>query len=275
MTPPRTGSAPNARLASGSRPRNTCANVAPTKWLQRSLERYRVPRRLQRELAAGRSLPARLYPVFRDRDELASSSDLDAAIQAALDDSDALIVICSPAAAASQWVNAEIRRFRASGRQHRIFTFIVAGGTKAAATDCAFPPALLIAEDGTRLPEPLAADPAEHADGRRGALLKIAAGLLDVRVGRPAASRRTAPGAAVVHRGRRRGHRRRGHDRSCDRCAVRARGGGPASRPGGEADRVHARRPAAQARADLQARRARRRRRRGDGLLLNAGRPCH
>jgi len=152
------------------------------RWLQRSLERYRVPRRLQREVATARSLPTRLYPVFRDRDELASSSDLDAAIQAALDDSDALIVVCSPAAAASQWVNAEIRRFQASGRQHRIFTFIVAGGTNPASPNCAFPPALLIAEDGTRLSEPLAADPAEHADGRRGALLKIAAGLLDVRV---------------------------------------------------------------------------------------------
>jgi len=150
------------------------------RWLQRSLERYRVPRRLRREAAAAQSLPARLYPVFRDRDELASSGNLDAAIQSALDDSEALIVVCSPAAATSQWVNAEVRRFQASGRAHRIFTLIVAGGTKPAAPDCAFPPALLVAEDGTRLPEPLAADPAEHADGRRGALLKIAAGLLGV-----------------------------------------------------------------------------------------------
>jgi tetratricopeptide (TPR) repeat protein len=150
------------------------------RWLQRSLEHYRVPRRLRRELAAGRSLPARLYPVFRDRDELASSGDLDAAIQAALDDSESLVVVCSPAAAASKWVNAEIRRFQASGRQHRIFTLVAAGGTNPAAPDCAFPPTLLLAEDGTPLPEPLAADPAEHADGRRGALLKIAAGLLGV-----------------------------------------------------------------------------------------------
>ena len=153
------------------------------RWLQRSLERYRIPRRLQREVAVDRSLPTRLYPVFRDRDELASATDLDAAIQAALDDSDALIVVCSPAAAASQWVNAEIRHFQASGRQDRIFTLLVAGGTKPAAPDCAFPPALLAAEDGTPLHEPLAADPAEHADGRRGAMLKIAAGLLGVRIG--------------------------------------------------------------------------------------------
>ena len=150
------------------------------RWLQRSLERYRVPRRLQRVVVAGRTVPSRLYPVFRDRDELASSNDLSAAIQSALDDSDALVVVCSPAAAASQWVNAEIRRFQSSGRDGRIFTVVVAGSTNRAAADCAFPPALLAAEDGRTLPEPLAADPAEHADGRRGALLKIAAGLLGV-----------------------------------------------------------------------------------------------
>jgi tetratricopeptide (TPR) repeat protein len=77
-------------------------------------------------------------------------------------------------------VNAEIRRFQASGRDGRIFTLVVDGSTKPAAPDCAFPPALLVTEDGRTLPEPLAADPAEHADGRRGALLKIAAGLLGV-----------------------------------------------------------------------------------------------
>ena len=150
------------------------------RWLQRSLERYRVPRRLRRGPGAGKPLPSRLFPVFRDRDELASSNDLSAAIQSAVDDSDALVVVCSPAAAASQWVNAEIRRFQSSGRDGRIFTVVVAGSTNRAAPDCAFPPALLVTEDGRTLPEPLAADPAEHADGRRGALLKIAAGLLGV-----------------------------------------------------------------------------------------------
>jgi len=151
------------------------------RWLQRSLERYRIPRRLRRDLgAAGTPLPSRLYPVFRDRDELASSNDLSAAIQSALDDSDALVVICSPAAAASQWVNAEVRHFQSTGRDRRIFTLVVDGSTRPTAPDCAFPPALLVTEDGRALPEPLAADPAEHADGRHGALLKIAAGLLGV-----------------------------------------------------------------------------------------------
>jgi MTH538 TIR-like domain (DUF1863) len=106
------------------------------RWLQRSLERYRIPRRLQREVAVDRSLPTRLYPVFRDRDELASATDLDAAIQAALDDSDALIVVCSPAAAASQWVptargrRSEQRMVAAGSRAGRTVARLVAAGSR-------------------------------------------------------------------------------------------------------------------------------------------------
>jgi eukaryotic-like serine/threonine-protein kinase len=65
--------------------------------------------------------------VFRDRDELPSAGDLGETITAALNDSAALVVICSPAAANSRWVNAEIAAFRASGRVDRIFCFVVAG----------------------------------------------------------------------------------------------------------------------------------------------------
>jgi hypothetical protein len=137
------------------------------RWLQRSLERYRIPRRLRRDPGAGKPLPSRLYPVFRDRDELASSNDLSAAIQSALDDSEALVVICSPAAAASRWVNAEIRRFQSSGGDGRIFTLVVDGSTRPAAPDCAFPPALLVTEDGRTLPEPLAGIPGHHTRERR------------------------------------------------------------------------------------------------------------
>lgn len=145
------------------------------RWLQRSLERYRVPRRLRAEHP---ELPKRLYPVFRDREELASSTDLSESIQQHMAQSEALIVVCSPSAAQSRWVNEEIRHYRSMGRADRIFCLMVAGSPERAAPDCAFPPALLEADDGTPLPEPLAAD--VHGDGKRGALLKIAAGLLGV-----------------------------------------------------------------------------------------------
>lgn len=149
------------------------------RWLQRSLERYRLPKAL---LAKHPELPKRLFPVFRDRDELASGGDLSDSIRQAMDDSEALIVICSPAARTSRWVNEEIKRFRASDRSHRIFCLLVAGSPEPDAPDCAFPSALLLGEDGEILHEPLAADATPKGDGKRNAMLKIAAGLLNVGV---------------------------------------------------------------------------------------------
>ncbi len=149
------------------------------RWLQRSLEKYRPPKTLY---FAHPDLPKRLFPIFRDRDELASGSDLSESIRSAMDDSDALIVICSPAARASRWVNEEIRRFRLSGRGHRIFCLMVEGSPNPNSTDCAFPSTLLIDENGKALHEPLAADATQGGDGKRNAMLKIAAGILNVGV---------------------------------------------------------------------------------------------
>lgn len=155
------------------------ADRAQATWLQRALESYRTPKALRR---ARPDLPDRLYPLFRDSDELASSTDLSESIQRAMDDSDALIVICSPAARASRWVNEEIRRFRAIGRGDRIFCLIVAGSPDPASADCAFPDTLLRDDAGRILREPLAADLTAAGDGKRNAMLKIAAGLLEVGV---------------------------------------------------------------------------------------------
>ncbi len=149
------------------------------RWLQRALEKYRPPKTLHQSHP---DLPERLYPVFRDRDELASGNDLSDSIRNAMDSSEALIVICSPEAAKSHWVNEEIRRFSASGRADRVFCFIVAGSPDPQAPDCAFPPALLIDAQGNALHEPLAADATATGDGKRNAMLKIAAGLLGVGV---------------------------------------------------------------------------------------------
>ncbi|KFL35690.1 TIR domain-containing protein [Arenimonas donghaensis] len=155
------------------------ADEPAARWLQRALEGYRPPATLR---ASRPELPARLYPVFRDRDELASAHDLSDSIRHAMDDSDALVVVCSPASAGSRWVNEEIRHFRRSGRGHRIFCYLVAGQPDPGSADCAFPPALLRDDDGTPLHEPLAADATATGDGQRNAMLKIAAGLLDVGV---------------------------------------------------------------------------------------------
>lgn len=155
------------------------ADDAWATWLQRALERYRIPARLR---ASQPGLPRRLYPVFRDREELASSGDLGESIRTALAQAEALVVICSPAAAASRWVNEEIRSFRQMAPDRPVLAMVVSGSPDQAAGDCAFPPSLISDDQGNPLPEPLASDPRDHADGRRGALLKVAAGLINVGV---------------------------------------------------------------------------------------------
>ena len=101
------------------------------KWLHRRLESYRLPAKLVRHAGAEEPLPRRISPIFRDQDELPTSSDLGEAITRALESSRHLIVICSPRSAKSHWVNEEILTFKRIGRADRIHLFIVEGEPKA------------------------------------------------------------------------------------------------------------------------------------------------
>src|SRR3954454_17586693 len=97
------------------------------RWLLRAIETYRVPSRLVGTTTAAGFIPRRLAPVFRDRDELPSATDLGRKVDEALAESANLIVICSPDAASSRWVNEEVRAFKRLGRAGRIFCLIVDG----------------------------------------------------------------------------------------------------------------------------------------------------
>lgn len=144
-------------------------------WLHRALESYRLPRKLVGNKTSAGVVPARIRPVFRDRDDLSSASDLSSTVKQALSDSENLIVVCSPDAAASRWVNEEIRHFAGLGRQNRIFCVIVDGEPASAGTvSTCFPAAL--AEIG--LQEPLAADIRKWADGKHLSKLKLVSGML-------------------------------------------------------------------------------------------------
>ncbi len=157
-------------------------------WLHKAIERYRVPRHLSADSATG-EVPARLYPVFRDRDELPGSADLGSAINEALRESRYQIVICSPRSAASRWVNEEVRYFKSLGREDRVICLIVDGEPNAtdrgdASNEC-FAPALRfrVSRTGELTSEaahPVAADARAHGDGRDNARLKVIAGLLGV-----------------------------------------------------------------------------------------------
>lgn len=165
-------------------------DAAWAKWLHRELESYRVPRDCIGRRVESMTVARRLVPIFRDREELASAGDLSATIEEALTASSALVVICSPYAAASPWVDKEVRAFKVMGRSRRIFPIIVDGEPYASdrpvlgLPEC-FPPALryAISADGrptrTRA-DPLAADAREGKDGPSNARLKLIAGILGV-----------------------------------------------------------------------------------------------
>lgn len=154
-------------------------------WLHRQLEGYRLPARLRGVEGEFGPLPDRLSPIFRDRDDLASSGELGERIQAALADSAALVVICSPAAARSPWVNQEILSFKRHGDARRIYCLIVDGEPNSGDARECFPKALRFAlgadgELGDTPVELIAADLRPGRDGRALARLRLLAGLLGV-----------------------------------------------------------------------------------------------
>jgi hypothetical protein len=53
-------------------------------WLHKTLERFRVPQQLVGRASMEEKIPQRLFPVFRDRDELPGSFDLSAKIKGSL-----------------------------------------------------------------------------------------------------------------------------------------------------------------------------------------------
>ncbi len=141
------------------------ADIHWASWLQKSLERYRIPQKLVKEYKLSGN---RLNPIFLDRDELSSSSSLSDSIREALKSSDNLIVICSPSSVASRWVNEEIKTFRELGKGKQIFCLIVDG------VDGEFFPAELQEN------EPLGADVRPRADGKHNAKLKLIASLTNI-----------------------------------------------------------------------------------------------
>jgi len=140
-------------------------DMAVAKELRRSIERYIIPK----DLCRGRS-SRRLGYVFRDQDELPVSSDLSADIKTALDHSEYLIVICTPDAPQSPWVNQEIAYFLEKHPIERILAVLASGSPQES-----FPEGItkVTDENGNvlRYVEPLAANIA--SDSAHSALKKL------------------------------------------------------------------------------------------------------
>jgi len=155
--------------------------------LHRMLETYRVPKavvKMGSQKKVGR--------VFRDREELPTSSNLAESIQEALENSEHLVVICSPRTPDSQWVCKEIETFAALHGHDRILALLIEGEPEESFPEqLRFVKKKLVLEDGTvtetvQEVEPLAADiRAENIKGMKKKLktevLRLLAPILNCR----------------------------------------------------------------------------------------------
>ncbi len=142
------------------------------KWLQDKLEHYRFPTNLN-----GRTdLPKNVRPLFRDVTDL-TPGILAEEINKALNDSQWLIIVCSPRSAKSPWVCKEAQSFIDSGRADRIIPYVIEGVPFSGdeATEC-YPEALLNMKGNKEL---LAANVNEI--GREAAAIKILARMFGLR----------------------------------------------------------------------------------------------
>ena len=154
-------------------------------WLQKRIERCRIPKDRR---SAGPSLGLRgdrIAPVFVDRNELAASPDLDASLREKLEASAHLILIASRASAQRPKVDEEVRYFIELGRTAKIFYFVIDGQPFAAqrgldpSLEC-LPPSLLELHAKGVIAQPGWADIREKRYGRWGAFCGIVAGLLAI-----------------------------------------------------------------------------------------------
>ena len=108
--------------------------------LQKRLQNYHLPSALQQSHP---DLPKNLKPIFIDEAYLLPDETLKNAIQKNLEQSNYLLLICSPNSAKSPYVNDEVKFFIESGRLNRIIPIIVGGVPHSGgATEC-FPQAIL------------------------------------------------------------------------------------------------------------------------------------
>ena len=91
--------------------------------LQHWLAHYTFPRSVRKTRS---ELPQNLSSIYRDETHL-EVGELSPQILAALEKSDNLIVVCSPNATKSKWVNDEIKYFISLGKSDKIIPYIISG----------------------------------------------------------------------------------------------------------------------------------------------------
>ena len=152
--------------------------------VQKQLELFKVPKALRGRETANGPIPARIAPVFRDLSDLDAHGSLTENIETVLSRSAFLIVLCSPSAAKSHWVNKEIETFCELGGADRIVPILVEGHphefNDASSPEGAFPPALIHAATRKGGGNPTAPDMRPKAEGIDFTILKTAAAIIGI-----------------------------------------------------------------------------------------------
>ena len=105
-------------------------------WLHKKLETYQVPPELVGTINdRGDVIPNKIYPVFRDEESLPAHADLTHSITHALNNSQFLVVLCSPGAVESRYVAQEITYFKQQGHHNRIISALITGEPNASRDD--------------------------------------------------------------------------------------------------------------------------------------------
>ncbi|MEH6588478.1 MAG: toll/interleukin-1 receptor domain-containing protein [Halioglobus sp.] len=156
-------------------------DVTVARWLHRALEAYRPPRDAGSHASSSAQISAfPLRPIFRDEDELVVSANLSDSLVEALQQSEFLIVICSPSSVSSKWASQEIIEFKKNRGASNVIAVIADGDPENCFPEPLLREVLPSGELGASSMEPLAADLQGGRTARRLALLKVAASMLGV-----------------------------------------------------------------------------------------------
>lgn len=90
--------------------------------IQRQLEHFPIPGAIRKRTGV-----KRINRIFRDKEELPITSDLNEDITRALENADYLIVICSPRTEESTWVRREIETFLRTHSRKQVLTVLAEG----------------------------------------------------------------------------------------------------------------------------------------------------
>lgn len=110
--------------------RHVPRDIAVAENLHKLLEHYRVPKNVQK--MTGKQ---KIHRVFRDRDELPLADNLSDNLLTALDQSEYLLVICSPESKESIWVQREVEYFIKTHDRNHVLAVLTAGEPEEAFPD--------------------------------------------------------------------------------------------------------------------------------------------